>query len=1011
MAAPSITVQAARPGHRLAGPRTYRSFALLLLALFVASVLSAVAYVTYKDRETRLQAALSRARGNALVFEDQITQTFQLIENTVRTLPELGVVTRAVTDPAGASTLLASLQHSLPAVRSMSLLDAQGQVLASSVAANLGSYVDFQDFEPPDLGGGDFSVLRIGRVWVGRDIASGRVERPETPTAASDPTLVPLVMRVAEGDATLWALVAVNPDYLLGRTDRYNQAASDRFDFVRLDGQVLVSSAEEPSGRAYGSPGLLARIQREELGYSDGDPLLAFRSSQRYPFFISVRVDPQAVLAEWKGAAVQVFAGTLLALAAVVAVVFGFMARIQRSARVELENQRTILMLSQAVEQTPSGVLIVSLGQRIEYCNPYSEVMSGYAREELLGRNPAMLGVEGQDDPVHAQRLRVLADGGVWSAETVLRRRDGSTFTAQVLQAPLRDEAGKVTHHIVVAHDVSAQKQLLRDLVQERDRAEAATRAKSEFLANMSHEIRTPMNGLIGMMQLALDDALPPRALDHLQHAHGAATLLLGILNDILDFSKIEAGRMAVEDLPVELDAALEQLTRLHRVVAEDKGLRLVLDVTPRVPRRVRTDRLRLLQILNNLVGNAIKFTSAGQVVLRVDATAQEAYAGGSPGPVRLHFAVEDTGIGMSQDQLARLFQPFTQADSSTTRMYGGTGLGLAICRHLVGLMGGELHVHSQPGQGSVFSFDIATQALPDEQPDPQGAAGADEPGALLAGMRLLVVDDVPMNRQLVEAIVARAGIRPVMAIHGAEALALLQSEPDFDLVLMDVQMPVMDGISATRALRSDPRFSDLPVVAVTANAMTDDRRACLDAGMQDYLSKPIDRNALFEVLERWGLPRLQRRLGNMPAAAVSLPTQPASLEREIAPPSRPAGLAGGAALGDRPAALARMGGDVELYALMLHAFETDQRDAGRRIEDALASGEFERASLQAHTLKGLAATIGARQLHETARAVDDLLRATQPDSPARARKLLPQLHAQLREVLDEITALGAPGA
>lgn len=1004
----------------IAGLGTYRRFALLLLVLFAVSVLGAVAYVTYEERETQLQAALARARGNALVFEDQITQTLQLIENTVRTLPELGVVGRVAAEPGSVSALLASLQHSLPAVRSISLLNAQGRVLASSVPSNLDSIVDIADYQPPDLGTGAFSVLRIGQVWVGRDIAAGHVARSDAPAAAAEPTLVPLVMRIAEGSNTLWALVAVNPDYLLGRTDRYSQAASDRFDLVRLDGHVLVSSADDAAGRLYGTPTLRDRIQREEMGVVEGDSLLAFRSAQRYPFFISVRVDPRSVLAPWKDKATQVVAGTLLALATVVALVLFLMNRVQHSARAERESQRTVRLLSQALEQTPSGVMIVTPDQRIEYCNPYVELLSGYARADLVGRTPALLTAEGQDDPALAGRLSLLRQGGIWSGEAVQRHRDGSTYTVQILQAPLRDDAGAITHHIIVEHDISAQKQLLRDLTLERDRAEAATRAKSGFLANMSHEIRTPMNGLIGMLQLALDDALPPRVQEHLEHAQGAATMLMGILNDILDFSKIEAGKMVIEAVPVALGPLLDQVVGLHRVAAGQKGLQLVIDIAERVPRGIRIDRLRLLQVLNNLLSNAIKFTREGRVVLRVDTVRAGDAITSQSAPLTLQFAVEDSGIGLSEEQMARLFEPFTQADGSVTRMYGGTGLGLAISRHLVGLMGGEIRVRSRPGIGSVFSFEVVAQEL-DVVPDADGLSDGsvrEMHEGSMEGLRLLVVDDAAMNRKLIEGIVARLGIMPLMAADGAEALEVLRREPDVDLVLMDVQMPVMDGISATRAMRADPLLRHVPVVAVTANAMIDDRNACLDAGMQDYLSKPIDRHALIEVLARWGLPRHAQRLAQDPSApdATAPGSPPAAALRRAptpeAPPSstppamtsRAVPIAPGTAITEREAAVARMGGDASLYAMMVQEFRDDQREVARHIERALAAGDTVQAQMLAHTLKGLAATIGAQPLFETAKAVDDLLRIPDGRGAAAAHALMPTLHDQLAQTLEEIS-------
>jgi hypothetical protein len=315
---------------------SYRSFALSLLALFALAVMGAAGYAAYQDRQGLLDQALQRAQGNALVFEDQITQTLQLVDNTVRTLPDLGVIAMVEARADQANALLESLQHSQPAMRSFSLLDAQGQVLASSQRGNVGQQVDLRDFLPADPGRGAFSVLRIGSTWVGRDIATGHPDTPQLPSVAGDPTFVPLLMRITQDDKTVWALVALNPDDLLGRTDRYSQAQSDRFDLVRLDGRTLISSVEDPAHPAFLSEALLKRIQQEELGVDIGATLLAFRSSQSYPFFVSVQVDPDKALAIWRERSVQILPVIALALMAVMGLVFWLMARLQRGARAAL---------------------------------------------------------------------------------------------------------------------------------------------------------------------------------------------------------------------------------------------------------------------------------------------------------------------------------------------------------------------------------------------------------------------------------------------------------------------------------------------------------------------------------------------------------------------------------------------------------------------------------------------------------------------------------------------------
>jgi len=370
----------------------------------------------------------------------------------------------------------------------------------------------------------------------------------------------------------------------------------------------------------------------------------------------------------------------------------------------------------------------------------------------------------------------------------------------------------------------------------------------------------------------------------------------------------------------------------------------------------------------------------------------------------------------MSSEQMTRLFQPFSQADSSTSRLYGGTGLGLAICRHLVELMGGQIQVSSRPDEGSEFNFDILAEVLasPDARQLAEPAAQDVDDESSLAGMRVLIAEDAPLNRLLIEAVLRKVGIQPVMAFNGAEALALLRAGPAYDLVLMDVQMPVMDGIAATRAIRADAQFDPLSVVALTANAMADDRQNCLNAGMQDYLSKPLDRSALFEALRRWGLPhQIEReRRARTESAAISA-DEAASLPRDVeasAEPEAQGKAAEYAALSDRDNALKRLGGDTEIYNVLLKAFNTDQQQAVVRIEAAMNAGDIALAGLHAHTLRGLAATIGAQPLFEMAKAVDEHLR--QPDLAGlpRARELLPKLQAQLAQTLTDIALHGVTG-
>ncbi len=384
-----------------------------------------------------------------------------------------------------------------------------------------------------------------------------------------------------------------------------------------------------------------------------------------------------------------------------------------------------------------------------------------------------------------------------------------------------------------------------RELATAREAADAASRAKSDFLAMMSHEIRTPLNGVIGLANLLAETALDERQRDYVESIRHCGDALLDLVSDVMDFSKIEAGRLELESIPFDPRELVRTTIDLFAVRAMAKGLTLDLYVDDDVPPRVRGDPARLRQILVNLLGNALKFTDRGGITL----TLASDRSGPRPG---LRFAVADTGIGIPLEAQGRLFREFTQADTSTTRRYGGTGLGLAICKRLVTLMGGSIVLESARGAGSTFSFHVPAQTET-ELPVSSGTRASDDADLDLRGLTtVLLVEDNPVNQLIVVTMLENCGANVEVASNGLEAVEQIHRAP-FDLVLMDCQMPEMDGFEATRAIRRIPTEAGrVPIVALTANAVAGDVERCLEAGMDDYLAKPLRKPELLRALRRW---------------------------------------------------------------------------------------------------------------------------------------------------------------
>jgi PAS domain S-box-containing protein len=499
-----------------------------------------------------------------------------------------------------------------------------------------------------------------------------------------------------------------------------------------------------------------------------------------------------------------------------------------------------------------------------KYSSHVVQILLGHHAEAVIGRSFAEFIDPAVREEVRLHLQQIMdARGTIFPLVYALVRIDGRIITAETSGVPVFSPDGDLVGYRGVTRDVTERQRVQEEQRKAKEAAEAADQAKSVFLANMSHEIRTPINGIVGMTSLLLDTKLTEEQREYAQTVTTCTQVLLEVINDILDFSKIEAGKLDLEMIDLNLDSIVDDVVRMLSRAVQDKHLTLVQQIDPAVPLKVRGDPGRLRQILVNLVNNAIKFTEAGGVTIAVSLDSQN----GSDATVR--FKVIDTGIGIPADRQGILFEAFTQADASTTRRYGGTGLGLAICRKLASLMGGAIGVESEAGVGSTFWFTAVFEkqmapaqgeeagARPSEQKlaeanrDTTLLGGPQLPAMASTGLRILVAEDNLVNQTVVVRFLQKMGHTADVVGDGRQALEALENNT-YALVLMDMHMPVMDGLEATREIRRSGRWPGMPVIALTASAMKGDQDRCLEAGMDDYLTKPIYANALERAINKW---------------------------------------------------------------------------------------------------------------------------------------------------------------
>ena len=665
---------------------------------------------------------------------------------------------------------------------------------------------------------------------------------------------------------------------------------------------------------------------------------------------------------------------------------------------------RSAALLSATLEATADGILVTDLAGGIGGMNQNFLRMWGVPAELLGATRSAEIAAFMQSQLLDAP------DGGHRLADAGQAANEPNRFDALALQGDRHFERhvrplwinASLRGHVFSFSDVSERTRATNDLrlltaslerrILERTRelelavqqADAANRAKSNFLSNMSHEIRTPMNGVIGMAYLALRADPEPAQRRYLEKIHSAGQHLLGIINDILDFSKIEADRLDLEVLDFDVATVFDRVASQLADAAQAKGLRLAFEVDANLSRPLRGDALRIGQVLINFVGNAIKFTAEGEVLVR--ATTLQRGAGES----RVRFEVRDSGIGLTRDQIGKLFAPFQQADTSTTRQYGGTGLGLAICKRLAALMGGEVGVDSVPGCGSTFWFSATFPwAVPLANRADDVAMNAASTGRArgatdaLRGARILLVEDNLLNQEVATAMLEHAGALVRTADNGQQALDRLRDEP-FDCVLMDMQMPVIDGLQATRAIRANPLTAATPVLAMTANARSEDRARCIDAGMNAFMTKPILPELLYATVARWLAPR-----------AAPGPAGEAAAVAPVAPDSVPATTAAVAVAGSVASAvdanavdlsiLSRsVGGDLKKVRRYATLFVEQMPESIAELEAALASSDLPALADLGHRLKSSSKMVGAMGVAALCESLEGL-RATGTVGQARA--------------------------
>ena len=637
---------------------------------------------------------------------------------------------------------------------------------------------------------------------------------------------------------------------------------------------------------------------------------------------------------------------------------------------------------------TVMAILTIDKGIYIDVNQPFLETL-GYSREEIIGKSSTSLNIFANLNDRITSKNQFLSDGKVSNLEMTVRSKDGSLLTGIFNIVPLN--FGDEPCWLTTMTDITLRKVIEDELIKSKESAIIANLAKSQFLSNMSHEIRTPMNAVIAYTELLNGTELSPTQDKYLSRIKISAQVLLEIITDILDLSKLEAGKIQMESVPLHLDLVIGNAISQVRIKAEKKGLKLKLYISDGVPLELKGDPLRLQQILTNLLDNSVKFTDKGDVSIHV--TAQSS----SENKILLNFEVSDTGIGMSEDQLEKIFEPFYQTGNDSSRMKLGTGLGLSICKHFVTLFGGEIWVESHIGHGTTFHFSVLL-FNPDNPPNarmeneqPMFKKPDFTVTDSLKDLRALVVEDNEINQDVLQEILTSANMEVVIVSNGFDAITKVKQQ-DFDVVLMDVRMPGMDGFETTTQIRKSKNMATLPIIAVSASVMSEDITKAKEAGFNDYLSKPIAMEQLFKKIAFWCTENSQEYANAMKTAvdhplAGEIPCDIGKL-LELSPSI--CGI-------DAEAALHRLGGNYKLFCKLLKKFSNSHSKTVETIRIELVKNEFKTAERLAHTLIGSSGDIGARDVYSAAVAMESEIHSGISDN---AEAILGKLDEAMKKVL-----------